>query len=192
MEKANLRIKVLQHELNRIQMDNAALQDDDDDDDDLDEGEGIKAEIRELEQANAARQAKLDEYEKHKKWNVDNLCHVVEEKTIVGTKVTTKYTPDGFVAPTDSLKPEAKVEAPASEPALLLRPKTRTRQRRSLPSKQEAPSAAATLRKRLHPPLQLAQQSQLQIPSRAQRRISEVSIHTTSLPSSMQTWWKNS
>jgi cell division cycle protein 37 len=142
MEKANLRIKVLQHELNRIQMDNAALKDDDDDDDDdLDEGEGIKAEIRELEQANAARQAKLDEYEKHKKWNVDNLCHVVEEKTIVGTKVTTKYTPDGFVAPTDSLKPEAKVEAPVSEPAAAVATKDAKETAARVPSKQEAPPA---------------------------------------------------
>jgi cell division cycle protein 37 len=143
MEKANLRIKVLQHELNRIQMDNAALKDDDDDDDDddLDEGEGIKAEIRELEQANAARQAKLDEYEKHKKWNVDNLCHVVEEKTIVGTKVTTKYTPDGFVAPTDSLKPEAKVEAPVSEPAAAVATIDAKETAARVPSKQEAPPA---------------------------------------------------
>lgn len=142
MEKANLRIKVLQHELNRINMDNAGLGDDDDDDDDLDEGEGIKAEIQELEQANEARQAKLDEYERNKKWNVDNLCHVVEEKTIVGTKETTKYTPDGYVVPTESLKPEAKSEeaAPSSKPTSVKEDVKEA----SVPSKKEDAKPAPT------------------------------------------------
>ena len=90
---------------------------DEDDDDDLDEGEGIKAEIEELQRANAARQAKLDEYEKHKSWNVDNLCHVAEERTIVAKKAAeTKYTPDGFVVPTEpSKEPAADMEATKTE-----------------------------------------------------------------------------
>ena len=98
-------------------MDNASMGVDDDDDDDLDEGEGIKAEIEELRRANEARQAKLDDYEKRKKWNVDNMCHVVEEKTIVGNKETTKYTSDGFVVPKEPLNPTAAVDTDTEESA---------------------------------------------------------------------------
>ena len=106
MSKANQRIQLLEHDLAKIGMSNADF-DIDDDDDDLDEGVGIKAEIEELKRANEARQVKLDEYEKNKTWNVDNMCHVAEERTLVG-KSDTHYTSDGFVAPSEPGKKQAK------------------------------------------------------------------------------------
>ena len=101
MEKTNQRIRVLEHDLKKLQTD--------DDDDDLGEGDGIRKEIAELNHANALRQAKLDEYERNKKWNVDNICHVTEERTVISSSAgTTHYTKDGYVlAEPDTKKPAA-------------------------------------------------------------------------------------
>jgi cell division cycle protein 37 len=116
MSKANQRIQLLEHDLIRINMSNADF--DDDEDDDLGEGAGIKAEIDELKKANEARQAKLDQYEKNKLWNVDNMCHVAEERTIVG-KSDTHYTRDGFVAPSiEPVKREPASEIKTTEPVV--------------------------------------------------------------------------
>jgi len=99
MEKANLRIQVLEHDLaklDKIKME-LADDDDDDDDDDLDDREGILAEIKELKKANTERQVKLDDYEKNKTWNVDNLCHVAEERTIINSSAGTRdFTTTGY------------------------------------------------------------------------------------------------
>lgn len=82
MAKANLRIK----EINKILSKAAATEgDDSDSDDDLEDLDGLRSELKALENANADHQAKLDHYEKNKKWNVDNMCNVVEERTIVNT-----------------------------------------------------------------------------------------------------------
>jgi len=50
---------------------------------DLEDDDAIKAEIKELEAAILKRQKRLEEMERNKKWNIDNICHVVEERTIV-------------------------------------------------------------------------------------------------------------
>ncbi|KAL7479550.1 hypothetical protein ACHAW6_005280 [Cyclotella cf. meneghiniana] len=118
MAKANLRIK----EINKILAKSSSAGDDDDSDDDLEDIEGLKAELLALEKANAnaENQAKLDNYEKNKKWNVDNMCHVVEERTIVNKNVgETKFSSTGFVLPSDApdiSKVETKkgVDEPAS------------------------------------------------------------------------------
>ena len=81
MASSDLRIKEIQKLLEDIDKQKGG--DSDDDDDDLEDRDGLLAELEELKGANKARQAKLDDYEKHKKWNVDNMCHVVEEKTII-------------------------------------------------------------------------------------------------------------
>jgi cell division cycle protein 37 len=76
-------------------------EDDDDDDDDIDDTEGIKIELEELTSQNKARHAKLEEYEKNKKWNVDNMFEVKEERTMINPAAgKTNYTPDGFATPT--------------------------------------------------------------------------------------------
>jgi cell division cycle protein 37 len=113
MEKTNQRIRVLEHDLKKLQTD------DDDDDDDLGEGDGIRAELAELKHANQLRQAKLDDYERNKKWNVDNICHVTEERTVISRSAgTTHYTKDGYVvaaADNETKQPAKEGEAAADE-----------------------------------------------------------------------------
>lgn len=86
MAKANLRIK----EINKILSKAATASttgDDSDSDDDLEDLDGLRSELKSLQDSNTDNQAKLDHYEKNKKWNVDNMCHVVEERTIVNNNV---------------------------------------------------------------------------------------------------------
>jgi cell division cycle protein 37 len=74
---------------------------DSDDDDDLDDTEAIKIEIEELKSKNQAGQAKIDDYEKNKKWNVDNMFEVTEERTVINKDAgKTNYTPSGFAKTT--------------------------------------------------------------------------------------------
>lgn len=74
---------------------------DDDDDDDLDDTEAIKIEIEELQTQNKQRQAKLDDYEKNKKWNVDNMFEVKEERTVINESAgKTNYTKSGYAQST--------------------------------------------------------------------------------------------
>mmetsp|Transcript_22288 Transcript_22288/g.44887 ORF Transcript_22288/g.44887 Transcript_22288/m.44887 type:complete len:454 (+) Transcript_22288:57-1418(+) len=108
MAKANLRIK----EISKILSKASANDDDDSDsDDDLEDIEGLQAELKALQSANNANQAKLDHYEKNKKWNVDNLCHVVEERTIVNQNVgESKFSESGFALPKDGEAAAAPAE----------------------------------------------------------------------------------
>ena len=100
MEKANQRLKVLEHDLKKLNLQRE--EDDDSDDDDLDDREGLVAEIEELKKANTERQAKLDKYEKEKKWNVDNMFEVKDERTLVNPGAgELTYTDTGFVKPKD-------------------------------------------------------------------------------------------
>jgi cell division cycle protein 37 len=121
MEKANQRIKILQHDLAKIAATKAkaaADDDDSDDDDDLDDTEGIRAEIAEREKTLATHQAKLDEYAKHKKWNVDNLCQVKEERTYINPgAANVSYTPTGFANPSDTYEPPVKSAGSAATAA---------------------------------------------------------------------------
>eukprot|EP00574_Skeletonema_japonicum_P013033 CAMPEP_0201716408 /NCGR_PEP_ID=MMETSP0593-20130828/2380_1 /ASSEMBLY_ACC=CAM_ASM_000672 /TAXON_ID=267983 /ORGANISM="Skeletonema japonicum, Strain CCMP2506" /LENGTH=461 /DNA_ID=CAMNT_0048206199 /DNA_START=58 /DNA_END=1443 /DNA_ORIENTATION=+ len=99
MAKANLRIKEISKILSKASSTNNG-DDDSDSDDDLEDIEGLQAELKALQSANDANQAKLDHYEKNKKWNVDNLCHVVEERTIVNKNVgESKFSETGFALP---------------------------------------------------------------------------------------------
>ena len=93
MEDADRRIAEIQRILTKQSKSGGGGDDSDSDsdDDDLEDHEGLQAELDELNQANQARQGKLDDYEKNKKWNVDNICHVVEERTIVNKKVDAKF-----------------------------------------------------------------------------------------------------
>ena len=108
MAKANLRIK----EINKILSKSSGNDSDsDDDDDDLEDLDGLRTELASLEKSNADNQTKLDNYEKNKKWNVDNMCHVVEERTIVNTNVgESKFSSSGFALPKDGDVAEKKIE----------------------------------------------------------------------------------
>ena len=63
----------------------------DDSDDELEDVEGLRAELEELNGKNAEHEAQLEYYEKHKKWNVDNMCTVSADRTIVSSKVESKF-----------------------------------------------------------------------------------------------------
>lgn len=102
MDKANQRIKMLERDLKKIAK-RKADDSDSDDDDDLDDTEAIKIEIEELQSQNAKRQAILDEYEKNKKWNVDNMFEVKEERTMVNKDAgKANYTSTGHAQSTVS------------------------------------------------------------------------------------------
>ena len=93
-----------------------SLEDGDDSDDELEDKDGLEAELKALNKANKAREDKLEEYEKNKKWNVDNMCHVVEERTIVNPSAAKTEFSDGYALPaedsttTTSNKVEKKTE----------------------------------------------------------------------------------
>lgn len=93
MENANLRIMELTKTLESMEAG-------EDSDDELEDKDGLEAELDALKSANKARQEKLDTYEKNKKWNVDNMCHVVEERTIVNPRAAeNKFTDSGYAIP---------------------------------------------------------------------------------------------
>jgi len=107
MEKANQRIKMLQRDLQKIQSrkskkkDDDSDDDDDDDDDDLDDAEAVRIELEELAAQNKRRQDTLNDYEKNKKWNVDNMFQVKEERTIINQNAgKTNYTSTGYAQST--------------------------------------------------------------------------------------------
>ena len=119
MAKANLRIK----EINKIlSKSNSA---DSDSDDDLEDLDGLKAELNALQKSNAENQIKLDNYEKNKKWNVDNMCHVVEERTIVNDNVgESKFSSSGFALPKEAeLGGDASKEDKATDVKVTTTPK---------------------------------------------------------------------
>lgn len=92
---------MLERDLQKIQKQKKDNDDDDDEDDDLDDEEAIRIELEELKQQNQGRQAKLDEYEKNKKWNVDNMFQVKEERTVINANAAkSNYTPAGFAKST--------------------------------------------------------------------------------------------
>uniref|UniRef100_A0A7R9ZDN1 Hsp90 chaperone protein kinase-targeting subunit n=1 Tax=Pseudictyota dubia TaxID=2749911 RepID=A0A7R9ZDN1_9STRA len=97
MDAADFRIKEIEKILSGM---DGGGDDDDSDDEDLEDRDGLEAELSELRRANAKRRDKLDDYEKNKKWNVDNMCKVVEERTIISTGKDSKFSKDtGFIVP---------------------------------------------------------------------------------------------
>ncbi|GMH56095.1 hypothetical protein TrST_g3030 [Triparma strigata] len=69
-------------------------------DDELEDEEGMNAEIKELAKKQEERQAKLDHYEKNKKWNVDNMCTVTDEKTYVNPSASEpSFDASGYALP---------------------------------------------------------------------------------------------
>lgn len=102
MAKANLRIKEINRILSKASSSAGGGDDSDSDDDDLEDYDGLRAELKALQTANDDNQAKLDHYEKNKKWNIDNMCHVVEERTIVNKNVgESKFSESGFALPSE-------------------------------------------------------------------------------------------
>jgi len=97
MTKTKLRIEELEQQLKKT-----SFNKDDDHVDGLDGVEGLELELKELKKSNASKQKKLDDYERDKKWNVDNLCHVADERTIVNpNKPEPKVSSKGYVLADD-------------------------------------------------------------------------------------------
>uniref|UniRef100_A0A7S2A196 Hsp90 chaperone protein kinase-targeting subunit n=1 Tax=Trieres chinensis TaxID=1514140 RepID=A0A7S2A196_TRICV len=114
MKTTDLRIKEIERTLRDL--DASGGDDDDSDDDDLEDRDGLEAELSELRKANKARQDKLDEYERNKKWNVDNMCHVVEERTIISSGKDAKFSKEtGFVVPDEDDDEKAKKDEGTKE-----------------------------------------------------------------------------
>jgi len=91
----NLRIEEIRRTLKSIE-------DDDDSDDELEDVEGLKAELQSLLKNEKVRRDRLEEMEKNKKWNVDNMCEVVEERTIVNPKAgESAFSSSGYALPSD-------------------------------------------------------------------------------------------
>jgi cell division cycle protein 37 len=143
MEKAARRIAQLQYDLKKL--DHAKAEDSDDDDVDLDDREALQTELAELLQANAARQTKLNEYEKNKKWNVDNMFEVKEERTVVNPNAAkATFTSSGFALDKDPISSQASKIAINDEPT----PDTKLPQSESLSSikpSEPAPKTSANL-----------------------------------------------
>ena len=114
MAKANLRIKEINKILSKASATNG---DDSDSDDDLEDLDGLRSEMKALQNANTDNLAKLDHYEKNKKWNVDNMCHVVEERTIVNKNVSNnKFSEGGYALPKEAgPNATAKEDSPLKE-----------------------------------------------------------------------------
>lgn len=123
IQKASQRMKMLDRDLKKIIKQKE--EDSDSDDDDLDDTEAIKIEIEELQTQNKQRQAKLDDYEKNKKWNVDNMCEVKEERTVINESAgKTNYTKSGYAQSTvtgesvkEQFQEKDKKEEAADKPA---------------------------------------------------------------------------
>lgn len=136
MAKATKRMEIIQHDLNKLAKEQAVWEakrrgaaadgggverSDDDNDSDSDDDdefearrEALEVELRDLQTKNAARQARLDEYEKNKKWNVDNMFEVKEERTFISpTAGTTTYTNTGYVKPKEQLEAETAAKPAA-------------------------------------------------------------------------------
>lgn len=107
MATADLRIREISEILK-------TLEDDDDSDDELEDKDGLEAELNALKKSNQARKDKLDEYEKNKKWNVDNMCRVVEERTIVNPSAgKSEFSDKGYALPSEE-SDESKKEGEAN------------------------------------------------------------------------------
>jgi len=83
--------------------------------------EALEAEMQDLEKSIEKRDARIAEMEKNKKWNVDNMCQVVEERTVIGTKkdthTTSELSPELAEAQAERNKGKPGAAAAATEAA---------------------------------------------------------------------------
>ena len=74
--------------------------------------EALEEELKDLEGAIEKRDARMAEMERTKKWNVDNMCHVVEERTIIGKqkdKHTTSELPPDLAAAQEARERQVRI-----------------------------------------------------------------------------------
>jgi len=110
-KKIHKEMSIAKLRMEEIQATLKSIANDSDSDDELEDVDGLEAELKSLQAANQARQDKLLDYEKNKKWNVDNMCHVVEERTIVNPKAgTSQFSETGYALPDDEEPKQPKVK----------------------------------------------------------------------------------
>jgi len=74
----------------------------DDSDDELEDVDGLEAEVEALQKNEKSRKERLDEMERNRKWNVDNMCKMVEDRTIVNPKAgESAFSSSGYALPSD-------------------------------------------------------------------------------------------
>jgi len=101
-KKINTEIKADNLRLEEIKRSLSSIQNNDDSDDELEDVDGLEAEVKSLEKNKKLRNERLDEMERKKKWNVDNMCKVVEERTIVNPKAgESAYSSSGYALPSN-------------------------------------------------------------------------------------------
>jgi len=89
----NLRIEEITRTL-------ASINNADDSDDELEDVEGLEAELLSLQKHEKVRIERLDEMERNRKWNVDNMCEVVEDRSIVNPKAgVSAFSDSGYALP---------------------------------------------------------------------------------------------
>lgn len=99
--------------------------------------------MKELELQNAERLKKLQEYDKNKKWNIDNMFEVKEERTMVNPTPGPTFTETGFVKPKEDDRivkpPELAVKATGTAKG----PSEGSKPAATKPTKASASTAAA-------------------------------------------------
>lgn len=179
MEKANQRIKSLQHDMTNLKNTASQLKDEDDsDDEDLDDGEAMKAEISALQKENGVRQAKLDEYEANKKWNVDNMCVVKEERTMINPDgAKNNYTETGFAKSTvDGSSVMAEREAAIEKDEDKPKAKPADKKETAAPAKEKTTTGTTTKPKAATISTTVAKKETGPSPAGPQRDSSDISI----------------
>jgi len=95
MKGDNLRIEEITRTL-------ASINNADDSDDELEDVEGLEAELLSLQKHEKVRIERLDEMERNRKWNVDNMCEVVEDRSIVNPKAgESEFSSSGYALPSE-------------------------------------------------------------------------------------------
>jgi len=95
MKGDNLRIEEITRTL-------ASINNADDSDDELEDVEGLEAELLSLQKHEKVRIERLDEMERNRKWNVDNMCEVVEDRSIVNPKAgESAFSSSGYALPSE-------------------------------------------------------------------------------------------
>jgi len=80
-DENNNRLKIINARLNGISNNNNKTKNDDDEE--YEDVDALKAEAKELEGLINTRNKRISEIRKKRSWNIDNICKVSEEKTIV-------------------------------------------------------------------------------------------------------------
>lgn len=124
------RRKVLQSRIKKLESN-----DGDDEDAEFEDIDALKGELAEIEEKMSSRGKRVDEINERRKWNIDNICKVSEERTIV----TEKVAPSSLKA--EDFKPTGQTENAMKE----------YKEKEEKKEKKETNPAGTTTTKKLEP-----------------------------------------